>query len=119
MRIFVIQLFSLLFFLAGTTPALQAQSSGSTYRPPRLYINSVDNKGDYFEIQYEITAPGYVELHLMGEDDEKLWVTGKVTDRTGVDVHRIPTGPLKPGKRYTFVLKYKGEEYSSFFYTNG
>lgn len=106
----------LLFFTYITSPAF-AQSSGSL-QAPRLYINSVDNRGAYFEIQYEITAPGYVELHLLDENEEKLWVTGKVTDRSGVDVHRIPSSPLKAGKRYAFILKYKGTDYSSFFYTN-
>lgn len=87
-------------------------------RPPKLYINSVDSRPEFFEIKYEITAPGYVELHLMDDKNEKLWVTGKVTDRVGVDIHRVPKGPLAPGKRYSFVLKYKGNEYSSFFYMN-
>lgn len=106
-----------LLFFTSVVNLTYAQYSSSS-QPPKLYINSVDNRGDFFEVQYEITAPGYVELHLMDEEDEKLWVTGKVTDRSGVDVHRIPARPLEPGKRYTFILKYKGKEYNSFFYTN-
>ncbi len=118
MKISVIRLLGLVLLLilgAGETALAQYSTSS---RPPRLYINSVDNKGDHFEIQYEITAPGYVELHLIDEDEKKLWVTGKVTDRVGADVHRIPRSPLESGKRYTFVLKYKGKDYDSFFYTN-
>lgn len=107
--------FLLLFGITG--PSVKAQYSAAS-QPPKLYINSVDNRGEYFEVTYEITAPGYVELHLNDEEEKKLWVTGKVTDRVGVDVHRIPTSPLKAGKRYSFILKYKGKDYPSFFYTN-
>lgn len=110
-------MFVLLLLIGVGRTTLTAQYSTAS-QPPKLYINSVDNRGQYFEITYEITAPGYVELHLNDEDDKKLWVTGKVTDRVGVDVHRIPVSPLKSGKRYSFILKYKGKEYNSFFYTN-
>lgn len=91
---------------------------GTGSQDPRLYINSVDNRTEYIEIQYEITSSGYIELQLFDKEENRLWITGKVTDRVGKDVIRIPTGPLKSGERYTFVLKYKGKEYDSFFYMN-
>lgn len=103
--------------LLSVSPVLGQYSTG--VKSPRLYINKVEQRGEYFEIEYEVTAPGYVELHLSDNEDKKLWVTGKVTDRTGVDLHRIPVQPLKPGKRYGVILKYKGKDYSTFFYTNG
>ncbi|MDP5171094.1 MAG: hypothetical protein NWR72_12690 [Bacteroidia bacterium] len=109
-------IFTVLFMATGIHA--YAQSSGSS-SPPRLYINTVEQRGEYFEIAYEITAAGYVELHLLDDENKKLWVTGKVTDRVGDDLHRIPMGPLKPGKRYSVILKYKGKEYSTFFYTSG
>ncbi|MEO0473531.1 MAG: hypothetical protein AAF206_28215 [Bacteroidota bacterium] len=78
---------------------------------PRLYINSTTSKAEYVEIIYEITMPGFVELHLFDKDDEKLWIKGKVTDRVGSDYIRIPKKPLKIGERYKIVLKYKGKDY--------
>lgn len=90
----------------------QAQSD------PRLYITATDQRPDYVEIKYEITLAGFVELHLFGPNGKKVWIKGRVTDRKGVDYIRIPTKPLKSGERYKFVLKYKGKDYSSSFYTS-
>ncbi|MEO1447938.1 MAG: hypothetical protein AAFV07_00325 [Bacteroidota bacterium] len=93
--------------------ASQAQTTA-----PRLYITATDQKPDYVEIKYEITLAGFVELHLFSPNGKKLWIKGRVTDRKGVDYIRIPKKPLKAGDRYTFVLKYKGKDYSSSFYAS-
>lgn len=103
-----------LFLFVQFVPEAQAAPK----EDPRLYINRTDFKGDYMEINYEITNAGFVELHLFDPSGKKIWIKGKVTDRIGVDLIRIPKKPLKPGERYSFILKYKGKEYSGNFYTD-
>ena len=89
-----------------------AQTNYSTTSTPRLFIKDISDKGSYIEIVYEINKPGFVELHLFSSDQEKLWIKGKVTDRIGLAKIKVPTKPLERGKRYPFVLKYKGRDYN-------
>lgn len=84
----------------------------------RLYITGTVPEKDYIEIRYDITAPGFVELHLMDASGKKLWIKGKVTDRKGLDYIRVPRAPLKPGERYPYILKYKGKDYSGTLYSS-
>jgi hypothetical protein len=84
--------------------------------PPRLYINQTNVSSDSVRINYEINYGGYVELHLFDEDGKKIWINGNVKRRLGQYVFRIPSRPLKADMRYTFFLKYKGEEYHGSFY---
>lgn len=84
--------------------------------PPRLYINQTNVSSDSVRINYEINYGGYVELHLFDEDGKKIWINGNVKRRLGQYVFRIPSRPLKTDMRYTFFLKYKGEEYHGSFY---
>ncbi|MDX2282832.1 MAG: hypothetical protein NW241_01660 [Bacteroidia bacterium] len=115
-------LFLLLLWM-HTTPGLAAPAAGpgmephvAASLPPRLYLMGSARKGEFVEVQYEITNPGFVELHLFDAEGKKLWIRGKVTDRAGQDYIQIPTKPLETGKRYSFILKYKGQEYSGSFY---
>ncbi|MEL7530637.1 MAG: hypothetical protein AAFN10_04985 [Bacteroidota bacterium] len=94
---------------------------------PRLYINSPIMKTTQVQLAYEVTTPGFVELHLFdpdpdpevrGEPEKKIWIKGKVTDRIGLDYIAVPLKPLGSGKRYKYILKYKGKDYSSSFYTD-
>lgn len=103
----------LLVFLLPMTAGVQAGSP----KDPKLYIKSETVRNDYVEIVYEVTFEGFVELHLFNPDGKKIWIKGKVTDRTGLDKIRVPRGPLKDGERYSFTLKYKGKEYEGRFYT--
>ncbi|MEO0898902.1 MAG: hypothetical protein AAFY71_20990 [Bacteroidota bacterium] len=105
-------LISILFVTFGLlfVSPLMGQTSSST-TPLRLRIKNKINKGEYYEIQYEITKPGFVELHLYNSKYEKLYIKGRVTDRTGLDKIRFSTKPLESGKHYPFVLKYKGKDY--------
>lgn len=66
-------------------------------------------------LQYEISNPGYVELHLMDRDRKEIWVKGTVHDEKGLHWFRIPRKPLKAGERYSFILKYKGKDYRGSF----
>ena len=109
--LFTFLLFLLPFFMQEAN--LTAQLS----KEPRLYVKTTQVNGDYMEITYEITSPGFVELHLFNPEKEKIWIRGRVTNRIGVDVIRIPRKPLKPGERYTFMLKYKGSDYNGSFYS--
>ncbi|MCI4666904.1 MAG: hypothetical protein MRZ79_02005 [Bacteroidia bacterium] len=81
--------------------------------PLKLKIKDKVDRGTHIDIIYEITMPGFVELHLFNSKDEKLYIKGKVTDRIGLDKIQISTKPLTRGKFYPFILKYKGKEYKS------
>ncbi|MCB0841184.1 MAG: hypothetical protein KDD63_07050 [Bacteroidetes bacterium] len=86
---------------------------------PRLYIGTIKKTPQYVEINYEITVPGFVELHLFDPDGNKVWIKGRVTDRTGFDKIPIPAQGLKrKGERYTYFLRYKGKDYSGSFYAD-
>ena len=73
----------------------------------------------YIELTYEISNPGYVELHLQDRDRKEIWVKGQVHDSAKEEElqgFKIPRKPLKSGERYGFVLKYKGKDYRGSFY---
>ncbi len=84
--------------------------------PPRLYINQTVVASDSVRINYEINYGGFVELHLFDEEGKKVWINGNVKRRLGRYVFQIPSRPLKAEMRYTFFLRYKGEEYHGSFY---
>ncbi|RMG20163.1 MAG: hypothetical protein D6730_20370 [Bacteroidetes bacterium] len=86
---------------------------------PRLYLNATEVHPQYIELKYEISNPGYVELHLIDKEGNKVWIKGVVHDTQGEQRFRIPRKPLEPGQRYTFVLKYKGRDYRGSFYNEG
>ncbi|MEL6192574.1 MAG: hypothetical protein AAFR66_11015 [Bacteroidota bacterium] len=85
---------------------------------PRLYINEIKVQESYVQIDYEITFGGFVELHLKNSTGEKIWVKGKVEDTAGNFIFRISRKPLELEKRYSFILKYKGKDYSGSFYNS-
>ncbi|GAB4428739.1 MAG: hypothetical protein OHK0039_47320 [Bacteroidia bacterium] len=101
-------------------PVLLGLAAWTAPGEPRLYIQSTTVKADYVEIIYEINNPGFVELHLTGPKGNKVWIKGKVSERAEsdriVDYIRIPKAPLEAGQRYSYVLRYKGQEYASSFY---
>ena len=100
---------------------LSASPDGEVLNPadPKLYITSIKKTPDYVELTYEITMAGFVELHLFDPEGKKVWIKGRVTDRTGYDKIRIPAKGLKAkGERYTFILKYKGKDISGSFYAD-
>lgn len=103
-------LFFSVCFLFGSVAMAQSQFDTT---PLRLKIKDKVDRGTYIEIIYEITMPGFVELHLFNSKEEKLYIKGRVTDRTGLDKIKISTKPLERGKFYPFILKYKGQEYKS------
>lgn len=96
--------------------ALKAQVS-EYYEQPRLYIGQINNLDKSVEIQYEITMPGYVELHLFDPKGKKIWLKGQVRNKKGNYYIRIPSEPMEKNARYEFVLKFKGREEKSSFYS--
>ena len=83
---------------------------------PQIYITSTDIKDNYVSIKYEINYPGFVEIHLINPIGKKIWIKGKVDDKAGEHEFRIARKPMEDGKRYTYILKYKGKEKSGSFY---
>lgn len=108
-RLIQVLFFSALF-LSGSI-ALSQTNFNTT--PLKLTIKDKVDRGTHIEIIYEITMPGFVELHLFNSKNEKLYIKGQVTDRIGLDKIKISTKPLERGKFYPFILKYKGKEYKS------
>ena len=102
----------LLFILAFAfaSPLLAQQD------PPRLYINETNVNSQFVEIQYDINYGGFIEMHLFNEEGKKVWIYGMVQDKMGSYIFKVPTKPLLSGERYTFHLRYKGEEYNGSFY---
>jgi len=107
MRLFLVSLFMIV-----AVSAVSAQEI-----PPRLYINQTNVASDSVRINYEINYGGYVELHLFDDDGKKVWINGNVKRRLGRYIFRVPARPLKAEMRYTFFLRYKGEEYHGSFYS--
>jgi hypothetical protein len=101
----------LFLLLATLTTTLTAQQD-----PPRLYINQTNMAASFVEIAFDVNYGGFVEMHLFDEDDKKIWIYGRVFDKSGNFIFKIPTKPLKAGKRYRYYLRYKGEEYNGSFY---
>ena len=106
---------SVSFFLLVST-ALSAQTRTQT--PPKLYKSSPVVEPSVVKIPFEITNPGFVELQLFNDEKERIWIKGKVVNRVGKSYIAIPRKPLKPNKRYEYILKYKGKDYSSSFYAS-
>ena len=90
----------------------------STDEDHRLDINEIKVQESYVQIDYEITFGGFVVLHLKNSTGEKIWVKGKVEDTAGNFIFRISRKPLELEKRYSFILKYKGKDYSGSFYNS-
>ena len=108
MKFSVIWAFLFLFFSQGA----YAQSTESS----RLFIKKIDVQKTYVYITYELNYPGFVELHLTNPEGKKVWITGSVADQSGSHSIRISRMPMEKGKRYSFILKYKGKDYSGSFY---
>lgn len=107
----------ILFLLGMCLSMLQVQGVAPTDTDgdPRLYLNGTTNHGNYIEVSYEVTYPGFVELQLFDDEGNKLWVTGIVTDEIGPDAIKIPTKPLKSGEWYDIIVLYKGDKYEDSF----
>ncbi|MEL6255654.1 MAG: hypothetical protein AAFR87_26855 [Bacteroidota bacterium] len=110
--IIVSLLYASLTFVSGQS------TYSATKADPRLYIKASTPNGDYMEINYDINAPGFVELHLFNPDKKKVWIKGRVSNKSGVDKIRIPKKGLKSNGRWAFVLKYKGKDYNGSFFIN-
>lgn len=106
------------FLIVSVSVSLGQGSYSATKADPRLYIKASTPNGEYMEINYDINAPGFVELHLFNPDKKKVWIKGKVTNKSGVDKIRIPNKGLKVNGRWTFVLKYKGKDYEGSLFVN-
>lgn len=86
------------------------------YIEPKLYMGSSSQSGTNIEVPYEITVPGFVELHLIDPSGKKIWIKGVVKPK-GNHVFKIPVEPMKKNEKYEFILKYKGTEEKSWFYS--
>lgn len=86
------------------------------YIEPKLYMGSTTQNGTNMEVAYEITVPGFVELHLIDPSGKKIWIKGFVKDK-GNHVFKIPVEPMKKNEKYEFILKYKGKEEKNYFYS--
>ncbi|MEM6633346.1 MAG: hypothetical protein AAF694_26980 [Bacteroidota bacterium] len=82
----------------------------------RLFIKKIQVYDSYVSVTYELNFPGFVELHLSNPEGRKIWIRGKVADQVGVHSVKINREPMEKGKRYSFILKYKGKDYSGSFY---
>jgi hypothetical protein len=82
---------------------------------PLLSISGTGQKGNFIEINYEVTHAGFTELHLIDSKKEKIWIKGKVDPKEGSYIFRIPTEPLKPNESYSYELRYKGLDYKGNF----
>lgn len=83
---------------------------------PRLYVEEITIHDDHVNIQYEVNYPGFVELHLFDPEGEKVWIKGLVADKSGIHDFHISRKPMIEGKRYSFILRFKGKDYSRSFY---
>jgi|GEM_PF-2944291 len=83
---------------------------------PSLSISSVDVQDSYVSVEFDITYPGFVELNLIDDTGEVIWIKGKICD--DIDIYRFKIGrkPLEEGKKYEIILKYKGKDYKDSFY---
>lgn len=111
--------FFLLLLCIGITPIstkLHAQVA-DYYEEPKLYLGQVNANGDLMEINYEITTAGYVEIHLIDPKGKKVWIRGQVRNKKGSYAFKIPSGPMEKNARYEFILKFKGKEEKSSFYS--
>lgn len=95
---------------------LHAQVS-EYYEEPKLYLGQVGANGTLMEINYEITTAGYVEIHLIDPKGKKVWIKGQVRNKKGNFAFKIPTEPMEKNARYEFILKFKGKEEKSTFYS--
>ncbi len=102
----------LLILLANTTFAQLSDH----YIAPKLYMGSTSQNGTNMEVAYEITVPGFVELHLIDATGKKIWIKGFVKQK-GNHIFKIPVEPMKKNEKYEFLLKYKGKEEKSWFYS--
>ncbi len=115
----ILLLFVIFLSLSAGTPistqetVITVPSQGT----PRLYITGTEMATKAVVIKYDVTYAGFVELHLFDQEGSKVWIKGKVVDKVGSHVFPIPRKPLASGSRYSFILKYKGGEYSGSFYT--
>lgn len=103
--------FALSFLMApALSPTLSAQGM------PRLYITGTQVAPNAVLLKYDVTYAGFVELHLFDQQGEKIWIKGDVVDKVGAHIFPISRKPLKKGERYSYILKYKGREYTGSFY---
>ncbi|MEL6842926.1 MAG: hypothetical protein AAFP02_06905, partial [Bacteroidota bacterium] len=59
-RLFLASLFALVLLIGAASPNAE----------PRLYINSPIKKSTSIQLAYEVTLPGFVELHLFDPDPD-------------------------------------------------
>lgn len=83
---------------------------------PRLYITGTQMTPNAVLLKYDVTYAGFVELHLFDQQGDKIWIKGNVVDKVGAHIFPIARKPLKTGERYSYILKYKGKEYTGSFY---
>ncbi|MBX7240908.1 MAG: hypothetical protein K1X92_04105 [Bacteroidia bacterium] len=102
--------------LAGSFSRVQAQVS-DYYEEPRMYIGSVNPSGEFMEVNYDINTAGYVELHLIDSKGQKLWIKGQLRSKKGQYTFKIPLEPMAKNEKYDVLIKFKGKEEKSYFYT--
>jgi len=105
-----------LLVLFSSLHTIQGNEAISVLNEPRLYVEEITIYDDHVNIQYEVNYPGFVELHLFDPEGEKIWIKGLVADKAGIHDFNISRKPMIEGKRYSFILKFKGKDYSRSFY---
>ncbi|MFN0200643.1 MAG: hypothetical protein ACKVTZ_03945 [Bacteroidia bacterium] len=110
--------FVIFLLLFCATFSLKAQyMDGAPPEVPALMLTGIEENATHVVIAYEITHPGYVELHLYNEKKKRVWIKGKVDEKPGKGALKIPVEPLKPNEKYEYLLKYKGTDNKGFFYS--
>lgn len=91
-------------------------SSPQTDSNPKLVLAGVDFTPSHVIIRYDITFPGFTELHLFeNSTNKKVWIHGVADKEIGSQEMRVPARNMKPGETYKFILKYKGKDYAGTF----
>ncbi len=93
----------------------KGDASFSIINEPRLYVEEITIYDTYIDVKYEVNYPGFVELHLFDPEGEKVWIKGVVADHSGIHHFKISRKPMVEGKRYSFIMKFKGKDYSRSF----
>lgn len=107
-----------IFLLLVTAASYGFVSGPQTDSDPKLFLTGVDFTSSHVIIRYDITFPGFTELHLFeSSTSKKVWIHGVADKEIGSQEMRVPTRNMKPGETYKYILKYKGKDYEGTFAT--
>ncbi len=102
--------------LVASFSSAQGQVS-DYYEEPRMYIGSVSANGEFVEVNYDINTAGYAELHLIDAKGQKIWIKGQLRSKKGQYMFKIPVEPMAKNEKYDIIIKFKGKEEKSYFYS--